>query len=429
MGKLKLVIVISTIFMLVACSDFFNSEEKKAGSSQNQIQSGFKPFPEGYNPNQGPFSQEKLIANIGLNVIVPGTQALRLQAEILNLELENWLSRDNRKEDQKKVIHTQWKKVMTQFHFLEGIPLGPLSDKQLGLSEQIYSWPYSNLCGVDHEVLKFSVSNQASVSSLFTLKGLSVLEYLLFDETYTTTCNPQSARNKPVVQWTLKNQTEKEFDRMFYASKLTQDLIEKTKQLESLWNPNTNNFTMSLLDGSLYPEGIKKAVNAMSDSLFSLEKLKDLKMAKPLGLHKDCLSDFKKCPESVEHSWSQISYDSIRAQAEGFKAAFNGEGRNINGFGFDDFLVSIGRQDVSTRLNENIDQFLRNLGELEVGLAFQQQIEAMDILDCSNSTIQNRIVPVCSLFQDLRVITTQMKTEFLIALSLQAPPTYQGDND
>lgn len=421
--------VLSAVFLLVACSDFFNSENKKVGPTKNQIQSGFKPFPEGYDPNQGPFSQEKLIANIGLNVIVPATQALRLQAEILNLELENWVTKKTRTEEQKELIQLQWKKVMTQFHFLEGIPLGPLSDKQLGLAEQIYSWPYSNLCGVDHEVLKFSISNQTAIPSLFTLKGLSVLEYLLFDETYTTTCNPQSARNRPVVQWTLKNSSEKELDRMFYASKLTQDLLDKTKQLEALWNPNTNNFTMSLLDGSLYPEGIKDAVNAMSDSLFSVEKLKDLKMAKPLGLHKDCLNESKKCPESVEHTWSQISFASIKAQAQGFQAAFNGEGRNLNGFGFDDFLVSMGRQDVSTKLNENLDQFLRSLEIVESELTFQQQIEAMNVLDCSNSTIQNRIVPVCSMFQDLRVLTTQMKTEFLIVLSLRAPPTYQGDND
>ena len=421
-------VVISTV-LLVACSDFFNSSKSSDNNPTGggEKVTGNKPFPADYDPNIGVFTEEKLLANVGLNVIVPATQNLRLQTEILSLELQQWLRSKN--SDQKLALQTQWKKTMMAFHFLDGAPIGPLSDKNLRVAEQIYSWPYSNFCGVDHEVLKLSLKpNDVKVPSLFTLKGLSVLEYLLFEKDLGSQCNANNVRNKPVIEWTKKSASEKETDRMQYAALITRDLIEQTRQLEGLWNPQTNNYTMSLVDGSLYGSP-KDAVNALSDSLFSVEKVKDIKMAKPLGLHKECTSDSKKCPESVEHSWSGLSFEAMEAQVQGFETVFMGLTSNKDGFGFDDYLISMGHEQVAQTMKNNLDIFLSSLQEMKKIGTFREHIEQMDAVSCAQTTLENKKVPVCALYQELRLITTKMKTEFLVALSLKSPPTYQGDND
>ncbi len=85
----------------------------------------------------------------------------------------------------------------------------------------------------------------------------------------------------------------------------------------------------------------------------------------------------------------------------------------------------MGREDVALSMKRNLDQFFETLESVKQMGPLKSQIEQMDPLACESS----ESVGVCVLFQNLRVITTKMKTEFLVALSLKAPPTYQGDND
>ncbi len=215
---------------------------------------------------------------------------------------------------------------------------------------------------------------------------------------------------------------------MQYAALITRDLIEQTRALESVWNPQTYNYTMKLVDGSLHGN-MKDSVNALSDSLFSVEKVKDIKMAKPLGLHKECMNESKKCPESVEHSWSGFSFEAMEAQVQGFETVFMGLTSDKDGFGFDDYLISMGHEQVAQTMKSNLDYFLSSVQEIKKSGTFREHIEQMNAQECAQTTLENKKVPVCMLYQELRLITTKMKTEFLVALSLKSPPTYQGDND
>ena len=422
--KTLLLASLSVFFLMSAsCTDFFNSKKLEPDSDiLNQEKAEALPFPDGYNPHQGTFNQEKMLANIGAYVLYPMTSQLRLNSEILLQNIQ-----------QNRIDQAQltWKEAMLNYHFLDAAPIGPLTDPQLRLGEQIYSWPYMNLCGVDHEVLKAkNEKNLYQAPELFTLKGLAVLEYLLFDEVRGTECNPRNPRNQVVVEWTQEPDTIKKQDRLFYARIIAQDLVKKTRSLESFWDPQGYNFTYRLMSGRLNLT-LKEAVNTLSDSMFNIEKVKDVKLGKPLGLYKDCLSENKKCPESIEHLWSHISLDAVEAQVKGFESVFLGrdQGHQHNGFGFDDFLISMNRQDVAESMQQNLDLFYASLKQVQTLGSMESQVLDMNAEACQNSTIENKLVPICSMFQDLRQITTKMKTEFLVALSLRAPPTYQGDND
>lgn len=430
--KKYLLVSLSVFFLtLASCADFFNSKSltpDTSGSTQEKTES--LPFPEGFNPHQGLFSPEKMLANIGAYVLFPKTSSLRLNSEILLQSLQQLLvSPDNT--NQWTEVQSVWKTVMLDYHFLDAAPIGPLSDPQLRLGEQIYSWPYMNLCGVDHEVLKASLNPiEYRVPQLFTLKGLAVLEYLLFDDQLQSQCNPRNPRNQVVIDWTQKSDLSKKKDRLNYARLITQDLIKNTKTLENLWNPEGYNFTYRLIIGRLNLT-LNEAVNSLSDSLFNIEKVKDQKLGKPLGLYKDCQSENKKCPESIEHLWSDITFDAIQSQIKGFESVFFGYSvdQKYDGFGFDDYLVEMNRSDVVESMRRNLDYFYTSLQNVQNNGNMESQILEMNTDNCQSSNSENRLVPVCSLFHDLRIITTKMKTEFLTALSLRSPPTYQGDND
>lgn len=426
MKKLGLVFM---TFAMLSCS-FTNSDNKPLVSPQKPVdgQSGENGFPSGYNPNAGPFSEEKMLANIGLNVIAPATSTLRLQSEILQMEISKAFAAAKNNGSARDLNDAQaaWKKTMLAYHFLSGVPVGPMSHRQLGLlGEKIYSWPYMNLCGVDNQVVARADQPTTAAPELFTLKGLAVLEYLLFEQTLGSTCNPNNIQNKKVIEWVqTKTPAQKKLDRLQYAHVIVQDLVEQTKKLEAFWSPQGRNFSKTLVDGSFYPS-IKEAINAVSDSLFSLETAKDLRMAKPLGLHKECSG---KCAQYLEHAWSKISLEAIEAQAQGFDAAFAGRG-TIDGYGFDDYLKTFGRQDVASHIQDSLSTFLQSLREAQALGTLSEQIETIDHDQCKATTRENRLVPVCAAYQDLRQVTTKLKTEFLTALSLRAPPSHQGDND
>lgn len=425
-------ITLASLFLsLASCADFFNSKDLVPTNNESLFEKTENlPFPAGYDPHQGPFSVDKMLANIGAFIIYPKTTSLRLNSEILLKKLQQ-ISVSTENTNEWNQIQTQWKSVMLDYHFLDAAPIGPLSDPQLRLGEQIYSWPYMNLCGVDHEVLKASQnSNNYKIPELFTLKGLAVLEYLLFDEKLQTQCNPRNPRNQVVVEWTQKSEIEKKRDRLNYAKLITQDLVKNAKSLENFWNPEGYNFTYRLMTGRLNLT-LKEAVNSLSDSLFSLEKIKDQKLGKPLGLYKDCQNDSKKCPESIEHLWSHMTFDAIEAQVKGFESVFYGYSatQDRDGFGFDDYLIEMNRSDVASRMSQNLNFFYSSLESVQNLGSMESQVVNMDVDSCQNSNSENRAVPVCALFHDLRIITTKMKTEFLTALSLRSPPTYQGDND
>src|SRR5690606_32778303 len=70
----------------ISCSDFFESGARNNKPNQGKTSGGF--FPPGFDPNVGSFSTAKMLANIGLHVIAPLTKELRVQSELLEMEIK-----------------------------------------------------------------------------------------------------------------------------------------------------------------------------------------------------------------------------------------------------------------------------------------------------------------------------------------------------
>lgn len=435
--RFHFVLVLSAMSLLLSCSEFSNQKKEIPGSPVRPTTGGAakvpkaNPFPDGFDPNAGEFSEYKMIASIGLNVIAPATTRLRLQTELMIAEIDSAysaLTEERGAHNELKAAQEAWRRVMLSYHFLEGAPVGPLSD--LTFKQSIYSWPGINLCGIDKQVVARSKSVGAPVAGLFyTLKGLLALEYLLFESSLESKCNLIAAPNEDVVLWIKNTDNQKRLDRLNFARFVAADVFVQVEKLESDWAPKGTNFSKLMVDGIEPFATLRTATTALSHALFSIEVLKDRRLGKPLGLHKDCLNAERKCPEDIEHLWSKISLEAIDAQMNGFEAVFFGRSKNIDGFGFDDFLRTLGRADVAERFRVMLNHFREHSKAAQALGTLEEAVLSMDVEKCKATTAENNFIPVCALFQSVRQINTKLKTEFLSALSLSAPPSYQGDSD
>lgn len=401
--------ILFPLFLLLtaACSDFFK---------------GPSDMPSG-DPNAGSFRDDKMLANIGLNVLVPLAREFRERAEILEREIEGLcVGSDDRP------AREAWRAAMLAFHRLDAVPVGPLAESGRALRAEIYGWPVFNACGVDLEVVKLSQGHVPPERLLYTMKGLGALEYLIFEAGLGTQCNPVNPNHRPAFAWAGKPDPEKRRDRCQYAKTVAARLADDARVLESAWNPDGGNFTKTLINGSRFAS-LSEAVNAMSDAMFSLEEVKDLRLGRPLGLHQDCSEPEKKCPADVEHRWSGLAVQAVMARLEGFAGVFNGTGRAHAGFGFDDRLRESGHDSVVKNVLSALNQAQATAARVKGLGRLDDMIRAMDPAACAATNEEHPAVPACLLHRHVRALSSVLKTEFLTALALKAPPAHQGDND
>ncbi len=450
-------------FFLMGCSDFLNS-----GKSNPEVQGSIdvskgpkrpdvNPFPPGFeNPNLAPFTEEKMLVNIGVNVIAPAAKDLALEAAVLAKRIAQTCQtitvNDTSMTDWKEA-QSQWKRTMLAYHRVDSFPVGPLWSEDKKLSARLYAWPLFNSCGIDAETVRVKERVATAVEDLPNpVRGLAAIEYLLFEKSMTTKCN---ARAYPqVTKWAALSTAEKRRDRCALALRLVADISGQAEFLADEWNPAGKNYSRRFIDKSdaAYPNALA-AANAVTDSLFQIEALKDLRLARPLGLLKDCVSADGKCPHDSEHIYSDLALEAIGARLSAFGDAFRGQFTGLktdrtdgtsrtngvnDGFGFDDFLSSRGHAAIALRFGGLIDKvkvgFQKYSGSVgggagESGKSFVSVIDEMSKENCLASTPEQRQVEICALFQEIRTVTVSLKTEFLAVLALRSPPTYQGDND
>ncbi len=418
------------IFIVVSCSDFGNTPRRQGDSGPApQGPVGKNPFPPGFEkPNEGDFTDAKMLVNLGTNLVVKDVRNFRLKAEVLRATLQASCESKMTPSAQTSAKNA-FRDAMLAFHGLAAVTFGPLAEDKGALQSRIYAWPFINTCGIDQEVEALTREAAKPVSALgVNLRGLGAIEYLLFEPNLKSTCN---ARAFPLVKaWTEKPAVEKAVDRCALAERLSQDVMDAAVYLEKRWDVEEGNYSKSMIDGSVYPD-MKEAVTAVVHGMFAFEKLKDERLGRPLGLHKLCTSDSWKCPENAEHPYSGLAFEGIRMQFDNFKEIFWGS-RNPaeKAFGIDDLLISRGYPGAVDELRVAMERLDVSLAAVEAeGTTLQEQIDNMLAEDCRATTITDRRVPVCAMFQDLRVITTLFKTDVLTMLSLRAPPGYQGDND
>lgn len=413
----------------VGCTDYTDDIQAPQGGQDNLVQGGNNVLPPHLQkPNDGEFSEEKMLVNIGLNVILKNADEFYLETRRLKRDISDRCAKlQSGVQEQSHLVRVQeqWKKTMLAYHRLDAIPIGPLADQKI--ANNIYSWPTVNFCGIDLEVARLA-KGTGEDSLPINKKGLGALEYLLYSASNKTAC-PNSFLNKDAVEWVAKTETEKNVDRCLFEEKIIGDLEERAKELYSAWDVSQKNYSKTLIDKSQYAT-TKAAINAMTDALFSVEVIKDTKLGLPLGIIKGCEDPSGKCPQFAEHELSGLALESIEAQLVTFKEAFFGSvSPKTKAFGFDDYLISKGHSELVEEFDRKIKTVETSvLGDQAKGV-IQDLIIATDKASCVLDSPSLSQQPACQLFFDVRELTLLLKVEFLTVLSLEAPATFQGDND
>lgn len=433
MKKHYVTYLILILFMTTtSCRDFFNTavddpflEEPKYSEKK---ETDINPFADGFvEPQDRPFSEEALVLNFGINVISPLVQNLNHEIQLFNLLLKKDCQSD--KSDFSESIFEQWQKVSYSFHQVDALAMGPMLEKNsqgLDTKIQLYSWPITNTCQIDKAVheLHFQKNQQATLP--YNSKGLDAVEYLLYADKNKVTCNLKAY---PYLQnWINLDNIQKFQSRCQTAAQLTHDLSALTAQLDKKWDRKNGNYTKKLIDGSI-SGSLRQSINQISNSLFFIETIKDQRLGIPTGKNKkECPS--APCLQGVENFKSELGLKSIQARLESFKIGFLGSKSNQEKFyGIDDYLNHFGHKEISERMFTKILSAEKNLNGLIAKGSLNSHLLNLDNDLCQKSTSEIRHIEICSLYEDIKAINTILKTEVLIALSLTAPPIYQGDND
>lgn len=297
-------------------------------------------------------------------------------------------------------------------------PAGRSADLDKGakeLRDQIYGWRAGGRCPVESALVDQTYTKPAFATSLVNIRGLGAQEYLLFYGGFDNECLPGSAINKDGT-WAALGQAEIATRKRAYAAAVAADILSNTQKLLQDWDPAGGNFRKLLTEpgtgGSPYANE-QEALNAVFTGLNYIEKeVKDWKLAIPLGISVECVSGF--CPEAVESRYAHVSTANLRQNFVGFRRLFQGCGGKNTGLGFDDWLDSVGAEDLRSRMMAALDNA-------------QSKIDALDPpLEVSLNTNIDRVFDV---YNALKGLTDLFKTEFLSVLMLKLPPSGGTDTD
>jgi predicted lipoprotein len=376
-------------------------------------------------PDDG-FDKESLLSSIGLNVVIPRIKQFHASAQTLANRIGDYctaLDAADAAPEAAATAQTSWRETMQDWQFLEALQFGPVAMNAYTLRNEVYSWPLVNTCGVDQEVIAAQDEGYV-LTERYNRKGLAALEYLLFDDDLDHSCTDAVAATQ---QWNSLAAAERREQRCTYMQLVVDKVVAAGQQLVADWEPDQGNFLGSLTDGSEYGS-MRQAVNAVSDSLFYLDReVKDRKLGVPAGINPDCRED--SCPEDVEHPWADHSRQAMVANLQGFQAVFLGNLPDSaeDGVGFDDYLTALGAEDLANRMSQAIAATISALQAPDQSLT--ALATGIDPAACAASSRDDRQVEICSLYADMKAITDELKTEFIGILNLEKPKVAEADND
>lgn len=323
-------------------------------------------------------------------------------------------------EEASAAVRDAWLAATASWQEAEVIQFGPaaaaLDPGGLGLRDLVYSWPLVARCKVDEQTVSRFYEREAffgsSSESPSSGRTLHALEYLLFFSGTGNGCSAFSTINS-TRSWNKLSADEVRQRRLDYAARAAEDVFRRAEALVSAFSPDDGAFGSKLVEPGAVYASEQAALNAVGGSLFYLDKqVKDWKLATPLGLDPACPS--AACPDLVEALYARTSVDHIAKNLRGFRKLFQGCGDGNAGFGFDDWLVAVGAEELSARM-------LAALDGVEAAVAtLDQPLETLVVSDPGR---------VRAVYDALKALTDPLKTEFTTALNLERPAGTIGDND
>lgn len=370
--------------------------------------------------------RREVLGSITNHVIVPTYETFITKAEALTMATRT-LSSEPGSDQARETAQEAWRDAMTTWQMAEVFQVGPagLMEHVAGgedLRDTIYSWPLTNTCRLDQELVKKAYTEPDYIASqLINVRGLDALEYLLFQDGSQNSCAPNAPINSD-GSWDALSTEELTQRRAELALVISEDLSQQAVTLHDHWRSGDGGkdfqteFVQAGVSSKTYAS-TQEALNALSDAMFYIEKeTKDMKLAIPAGLS-DCTTET--CPEALEHRHAHFSLEASLANHRAFQALYLGHleldaQQSAETRGFDDLLVEAGHADLDQQIQAQLSE----------------AIAAHEAIDTSMAVALEEDLPaVLALYESSQKLGVLLKTQFISVLDLELPQRAEGDND
>ena len=308
-------------------------------------------------------------------------------------------------------LRAAWPEAADGWQELAVLRIGPAGESGItvggaDLGDEIDSWPRSNPCRVDQEVVEQAYGEpEFFENNHVNVYGLDAMDYLLFAPADHTECAPQIAIRAD-GRWDALSTEEVRARRDAYAAAAAGELDRSATTLAAAWDPDDGDwgtaFTQAGSGDSPYRD-VPEALDDAFAALFYLDLMsKDLKLGKPVG-ELDCSKEV--CPDKVESRWAGRSIEHLLANLRSGKAL---------AAAFDPLLVERGAADVGADLASALD------GAAEALQAIPGELGA---------SVADDPTPARDAHAALKKATDLLKGPFVTVLSLTIPDEGAADND
>lgn len=228
------------------------------------------------------------------------------------------------------IVQNTWTEMLLVWKQLELYRIGPISSSFIYY--RINYWP-TNTTFINNFIEGTDAINEGYIESKGgSAKGISALEYLLFNTDNQTTIN----------SFTVDVNFERRLD---YLVALSQNLITKAQELETLWIDYKPEFI------SAVENGLDGSQNLLINEMVALfEEIKIYKLGKALGDNTGGNIDVFE----LEAYRSEKSLDIIRKNLVSLERCYTGDfAQTPFRIGFDDYLIQLGYQELATEITNN----------------------------------------------------------------------------
>lgn len=258
----------------------------------------------------------------------------------------------------------RWVEAMAIWEELEIVLLGPGASGRftgaMSLRDEIYPFPLLSTCRVDQETVEQVYEDpDAFAAENVNVRGLTALEYLLFNTSTENTCTAASPINTD-GSWAALDAAEIEARRAVYAHTLAILVSRDAVRLREAWGDANAGFLRELStagDGSALFDTAQDALNELAGAMLYLDSMtKEMKIGEPAGIV-TCTTGAM-CLEELESRRSALSKEHIVINLRTFLRAFLGADPGTDAPGFDDLLAEVGQealaQDIAAGLMTSI---------------------------------------------------------------------------
>lgn len=372
-----------------------------------------------------------MLTNYADNIILPNYQTVSQSADTLAADsgpLDSYCAAVGTPDEAsaQSQAFAAWRQVQAAIQRSETHILGPATDNSDALLNRLNAYNAGELstCGIDQAVVLSDENITFDITSrTLNQRGISTMEYLLFNEDLTHTCPSQITET---ANWNARTQLERQQLRCQYALKVAQDIANAASDLVDAWDVNEGNYRGTFIN----PNNTASSLEALSDALFYLDvDVKDRKLGIPTGINNNGCASVS-CPDQVESLYSETSLANIRSNLESFNTMLRG----ADGLGFDDIITAAGVSDLNTRLLSNIDEAIDLIDNTSTSLREQAAliVSSSDEASCANAfanPFSSSGLSACRLYGVIKRITDDLKVDFVAAVNVDLPDRAQSDND